>query len=211
MNKKQVIILASVLTVVVLAGVGIYALNKKDNDNKTPSTASSAPSQTDSTSATYKKYAALKGANYDRNFIADMMVHHQGAIDMANLALSNSARPEIKTMASDIVNAQSSEISQMKQWQKDWGYVSASSGGHDMTTMDNMAVMTSELKGKTGSEFDKAFLTQMIMHHESAIDMARPAASNAQRQEVKDLAKAIITAQTAEIAKMKQWQKDWGY
>jgi uncharacterized protein (DUF305 family) len=28
---------------------------------------------------------------------------------------------------------------------------------------------------------------------------------------VKDLTKAIVTAQTKEIKQMKQWQKDWGY
>jgi uncharacterized protein (DUF305 family) len=39
--------------------------------------------------------------------------------------------------------------------------------------------------------------------------MSGSAASNAKHQEVKDLAKNVITAQTAEIASMKQWQKDW--
>jgi uncharacterized protein (DUF305 family) len=74
-----------------------------------------------------------------------------------------------------------------------------------------MANMTTELEGKTGDEFDKAFIEQMIMHHQSAIDMAAPGEQNAQHQEVKDLTKAIVAAQTKEIQQMKQWQQEWGY
>lgn len=195
-----------------MAGAGIYAYNKSENEKRQTTASSSTQKTPGANSQTYKKYAALKGADYDRNFIADMMVHHQGAIDMAKLALTNAKHPEVKAMASDIVAAQSSEIDQMKQWQTAWGYPATSTDSMSgMDSMGGMPMATDALKNKTGDEFDKAFLVQMIMHHESAIDMSRPAATNAQRQEVKDLAKAIITAQTAEIAKMKQWQKDWGY
>ena len=41
--------------------------------------------------------------------------------------------------------------------------------------------------------------------------MAQYAEQNAKRQEVKDIASDIMTAQDAEIAQMKQWQQDWGY
>lgn len=51
----------------------------------------------------------------------------------------------------------------------------------------------------------------MVEHHQGAIDMAKPASSNASHQEVKDLAKEIITAQTKEINQMMQWQTAWGY
>lgn len=61
----------------------------------------------------------------------------------------------------------------------------------------------------TGDDFDKAFLQQMTMHHAMAVMMARPAAANAGRQEVKDLAQAMIDDQTREIAQMRTWAKDW--
>ena len=51
----------------------------------------------------------------------------------------------------------------------------------------------------------------MILHHEQAVEMSQYAATNAQHQEIKDLASAVISAQTIEIEQMKQWQKDWGY
>jgi uncharacterized protein (DUF305 family) len=77
-------------------------------------------------------------------------------------------------------------------------------GMHD--AMDGMMM---GLDGKTGTEFDKAFLSEMIVHHQGAVDMAELALKNAQHQEIKDLARGIITAQKKEIADMKAWQQAW--
>ena len=75
----------------------------------------------------------------------------------------------------------------------------------------SMSEMTEQLKNKTGDDFDKAFIEMMISHHEGAVDMAELIPARAKHDEVKQLGEAIITAQTKEIADMKQWQKDWGY
>lgn len=72
-----------------------------------------------------------------------------------------------------------------------------------------MAAMNAGLEGKTGDAFDQAFLAEMIVHHQGAIDMARLAQSNAKHQEIKTLADNIITAQINEIAQMKLWLKAW--
>ena len=49
----------------------------------------------------------------------------------------------------------------------------------------------------------------MILHHQQAVDMSKYADTNAKHQEVKDLARAVITAQEKEIADMKSWQQKW--
>jgi uncharacterized protein (DUF305 family) len=72
-----------------------------------------------------------------------------------------------------------------------------------------MQGMMSGLNNKTGDVFDKAFLSEMIAHHQGAIDMANAALKNAKHQEIKDLANAIISAQTKEINQMKEWQVTW--
>jgi uncharacterized protein (DUF305 family) len=82
------------------------------------------------------------------------------------------------------------------------------------TKTDNsmgMDAMTGNLKGKTGDDFDKAFLSEMIVHHQGAIDMATLAKQNAKHDEIKKLADDIVVAQTKEIGEMKQWQQQWGY
>ncbi len=215
MNKKnkQMLIVGLVAFVVV---VGVATFVFRDQLFRSVSVQPlSEMAQVDKSSNTYKQYAAMTGETYDRNFIANMIAHHEGAVTMAQLALTNAKHQELKDMANDIISAQNGEISQMKSWQQAWGYPSSSSDNmmdHSaMGMMDEMAGMEDELKGKTGDEFDKAFIEQMIMHHQGALDMAAPGEKNAERQEVKDLTKAIVTAQTKEIKQMKQWQKDWGY
>ena len=75
----------------------------------------------------------------------------------------------------------------------------------------SMSDMTTSLKGKTGDEFDKAFISGMIAHHQGAIDMANLAKQNAKHSEIKNLADDIISAQAKEIDEMKSWQTKWGY
>lgn len=75
----------------------------------------------------------------------------------------------------------------------------------------SMQGMTDALKGKTGDDFDKAFIELMIEHHQGAIDMANLAKQKAKHDEIKSLADDIITAQTNEIIQMREWQKTWGY
>lgn len=79
---------------------------------------------------------------------------------------------------------------------------------HGSMTMDQMS---ESLKGKTGDEFDKAFISEMIVHHQGAIDMAKFAKENAKHDEIKTLAEAILSAQSQEIDKMQTWQTEWGY
>jgi uncharacterized protein (DUF305 family) len=78
-----------------------------------------------------------------------------------------------------------------------------------MSMESMMASMNASLQGKTGDAFDEEFLSEMIVHHQGAIDMAILAQTNAKRQEIKDLSNEIISAQETEIAQMKQWQMDW--
>jgi uncharacterized protein (DUF305 family) len=73
-----------------------------------------------------------------------------------------------------------------------------------------MAAMTKGLQGKAGAAFDKAFLGEMIAHHQGAIEMARMALKDAEHPEIKKLARAIVAAQTSEITEMQGWQQDWG-
>lgn len=85
----------------------------------------------------------------------------------------------------------------------------SSMGGLNHGMQLEMDSMMAALEGKTGDEFDKAFLSEMIMHHEGAVDMAEAALENAKHEEIKTMANAIISAQTAEIKQMQDWQKAW--
>ncbi|WP_066378858.1 DUF305 domain-containing protein [Anabaena sp. CA = ATCC 33047] len=59
-------------------------------------------------------------ADYDLRFIDAMILHHQGAVDMAKEVQQKSNRPEMQKLAADIIKAQNQEIAQMQQWRKAW-------------------------------------------------------------------------------------------
>lgn len=80
---------------------------------------------------------------------------------------------------------------------------------HQSTSSKNN--MTTTLDGKSGDEFDEAFIAKMIVHHQGAIDMAKLAEGNAKHDDVKSLANEIVAAQSKEISQLRDWQAQWGY
>jgi uncharacterized protein (DUF305 family) len=142
-------------------------------------------------------------APYDAQFIDSMIVHHQGAVTMAQQAQQEAERPELKQLAEIIIEDQQAEIAQMEQWRQAWYADLAPTTGMGM----DMGVM--EVADDPSKPYEQRFIEAMIPHHEGAIAMAQDAQQNAERQEIKDFAAHVITAQEAEIAQMKQWQQAW--
>lgn len=60
--------------------------------------------------------------DFDREFVEHMIPHHQMAVMMANMLKGGTQRPEMKQLADEIIEAQTNEIDQMRQWYVDWGY-----------------------------------------------------------------------------------------
>jgi uncharacterized protein (DUF305 family) len=54
--------------------------------------------------------------NPDVDFRLKMIPHHQGAIDMAKVALQHATDPSTKAMAEAIIAAQEKEIAEMQAW-----------------------------------------------------------------------------------------------
>ena len=81
--------------------------------------------------------------------------------------------------------------------------------GSTMSMESMMTGMMASLKGKTGNEFDKVFLTEMVMHHEGAVVMAQAVLTSTDRPELKKLANEIIVAQNKEVSQMRAWYKMW--
>jgi uncharacterized protein (DUF305 family) len=64
--------------------------------------------------------AEPRGASFDKAFLEEMIVHHEGAVDMAELVLEKSERPELRKLAEEIITAQKKEIGDMKNWLGVW-------------------------------------------------------------------------------------------
>lgn len=60
------------------------------------------------------------GNAFDQAFLEEMIVHHEGALAMAQQVQVSSARPDLQAFAKQIITAQEGEIAQMKAWLKEW-------------------------------------------------------------------------------------------
>ena len=66
---------------------------------------------------------ALKGKTSDAldlAFLQQMIVHHQGAVKMAEILITETKRPELRKMSADIIRVQNEEIAQMESWLTTW-------------------------------------------------------------------------------------------
>ena len=147
----------------------------------------------------------------DGAFLAEMVPHHESAIEMAKVAQKQADHPEIKQLADDIIAAQDSEIEQMNAMHERL-FDQPVSEDHNTLGMDE-AMMGMEMMSMNSLEaskpFDRAFIDEMIPHHQGAILMARMELADGQDPEVMDLAQSIIDAQSSEIERMNEWRMQW--
>lgn len=143
----------------------------------------------------------------DRHFIAMMIPHHEDAIAMADLALTQAQHPEITALAASIKQTQTAEIVQMRAWYQAWygtevpalPAMGGMMGADDLTTLRKL----------TGDAFDRAFIEQMVPHHQMAVQMANMTLPRSQHPELQGLLTSIVASQSAEIAQMQQWYQAW--
>jgi uncharacterized protein (DUF305 family) len=152
----------------------------------------------------------------DRHFIEQMIPHHQGAIDMANIAIEKAQHQEIKELAEIIKKDQSEEIKQMKEWYRSWygsdvpAYTISDYSMMGKGMMNSSMIGQAEIENlKNSQNFDKDFINEMIPHHRMAIMMANMVKNSANHKEIRDLANSIINSQGKEIGEMQYWYKSW--
>ena len=147
----------------------------------------------------------------DGAFIAEMVPHHESAIEMAEIALERGEHTEIQELAGNIIASQGAEIGQLETAHErlfdaplgevdhgSLGLSEADSGmSHDASALES------------AEPFDQEFIDMMIPHHQGAIRMARIELESGQDEDLKNLAQEIIDAQSAEIEEMNAWREQW--
>ena len=143
----------------------------------------------------------------DRDFVAMMVPHHQGAIDMAEAELSYGHNELLRRLAQEIIVTQQEEIAEMRL-----ALVSAaaysSTGPVEAPFLARndaaMARMMAGMKIKPSNDVDRDFVAMMVPHHQGAIDMAEAELSYGHNEPLRGLAQEIIVTQEQEIAVMRR-------
>lgn len=151
----------------------------------------------------------ITAQNPDIAFAKSMIPHHEGAIGMAKIQLTYGKDNILRTLAQTIITAQEPEIAQMQTWLKAHPDTATSDQtAHYRAYLAGMDTMHRDMTAGLDSDNpDIAFAQSMIAHHQGAIDMANIQLQYGQDSAMRQLAEAIISAQTAEIAMMNDWLK----
>ncbi|GHO65133.1 hypothetical protein KSC_040250 [Ktedonobacter sp. SOSP1-52] len=141
--------------------------------------------------------------NVDKDFVAMMLPHHQGAIDMAKAELSYGHNEPLRRLAQEITISQQEDIVTMKLALKG---IASSSNPEEMLFMAKsgaaMTRMMAAMKIRPSNNVDKDFVAMMLPHHQGAIDMAKAELSYGHNEPLRGLAQEIIATQQQEIVAM---------
>ena len=147
------------------------------------------------------------GRSADVMFSQQMIPHHQQAVAMSELALdpARGASPAVQSLARRIKAAQAREITLMTGWLQQWDASPAGEADHEME--GGMGMLSKQqldaLSKAHGEAFDALWLAGMIGHHDGALLMASHIRAATTSAAVSDLADAIATSQTRELAEMR--------
>ncbi|MCQ4122652.1 DUF305 domain-containing protein [Rhodococcus tibetensis] len=206
---------AAVSGVLVLAGCSD---NSSGGGHDMSQMSNNAASTTSSSTTTAAGTGAFNDA--DVMFLQMMYPHHAQAVEMADMVEGRTTNPQVLDLAKNIAAAQGPEMEQMTALLAQSGLTVPSTdasggmsgmnhGGPSVPAGDGggmSGMMTPEqmtdLAGKSGADFDTAWLNMMIEHHTGAIEMAQTELSDGENADAKQLATDIIGAQQAEITTM---------
>jgi uncharacterized protein (DUF305 family) len=123
-----------------------------------------------------------------------MVPHHEAGIALDDLALARTDDVRVRHLAFEMNGYQGDELTTLRRIA---GGVARPDDAHGMPT----AAELDELARLRGPSFDRRFLTAMIRHHEGAVAMAGHL--DGASDEVRRLAATIVTAQTAQLERMR--------
>jgi len=147
----------------------------------------------------------------DDDFMAQMVGHHEMAVEMAEIAQERAQRAEVRQLAAEIITAQTSEIERMGSIHERMFDRGIDGHEHGMLGMSHaeMGMDMNMAELENAKPFDQAFIDAMIAHHQGAIRMARVEQDQGADEELAEICDAIIAAQSAEIDRMNEWRQRW--
>lgn len=141
----------------------------------------------------------------DTRFVQMMIVHHQQAIQMADLAPQRAANTQLRALATRMSVTQKGEIKVLRSWLDARG-LPADVSGHDHATMPGMQseAAIAALTAARGADFDRRFVEMMTAHHRGAQQMAGDVLRGGSDLQLSEMANEMAIEQGSEIQRMAQ-------
>ncbi|MCE3037424.1 DUF305 domain-containing protein [Helicobacter sp. faydin-H20] len=151
----------------------------------------------------------VESKNADRDFLLNMIPHHQGAIFSSQALLKYSQNKKIRKIAKNIIKTQEEEIKAFREVLTSLDdEVSINYEAFNKEAKEAMDIMMQEMaKVKPSGDIDKDFVLAMISHHQGAIIASKQILKVSKNAKVKKFAEDIIEEQNKEIAIFKDWLK----
>ncbi len=194
-----------ILGLIILSSLALASCTNKTTTSITPiptptKTGPMTSTMSHSTSPTTQEENHHMWAASEEEFIANMIPHHQEAVDTARIIIAKTENTDLKKIAQAIIDGQSKEIITLNGWLKSW-YPNS-------VIKTEWAPMMRDLSKLSAHDLDDTFMEDMIKHHEGAIHMAEEVLDVSQRPEIVKMAKDIVSTQNAEIATFKKMLAD---
>lgn len=152
------------------------------------------------------KGAPAGAAGYELQFIDAMRQHHQGAVEMARMAVERSTDPKVKSLAQKMLADQQREIGQLQQWRDQWFPGAAAADASRLPGASSMKMDMTHMQSLSGHQFDMMWVDMMIPHHEGAVLMSCDAHEKSARPEIRNFARNVVRAQEQEISELEAWK-----
>jgi len=164
--------------------------------------ASTDTGMTGSTSA-----GATTGTMGASGVLSQLAVANQTEIQQGQAAAKKATTPTVKQFATQLVKDHKANAQKLQQLATRMGVTLADSGAQ--TTTESESATMGELAGKSGKEFDQAFLDAQIQAHEQNIDKIRNQLLPASDQpELRDYLQQTASAMEGHLASAKQLKQD---
>lgn len=135
---------------------------------------------------------------FDLRYVNAMIAHHRGAMLLAEQLGANTARPEMRALAEDILKSEPGAIEELYNWKREWY-------GDTKTVRDPIVANL----GSAGDKFDLRFLNAMVAHHEAGVMMTKETRTKSSRGEVLDNADAVEAFLEGGIEALSGLRKEW--
>jgi putative membrane protein len=184
--------------------------NRRGGDTGMADSAAGGMSSHDTMTSMPSDSARAVGGNTSatpEGILSQMNVANTTEIQLSTMAAGKARSPQVKQIARKLASDHTKNRQQVQALAQKLNITLTSATGGSVTASDS-AAMPPDLSGKTGADFDKAFVQHEIQDHQSNIDkIEKQILPTVQNDQVKSYLQKTVTEMQTHLSSLKQIQQ----